>query len=218
MIGRMNSIALLLAVLALAACLPTPTPTSTSLPPTATSSLLFQDDFGDASSGWLTMDDEWGTIAYQDGAMVARNEGLGQALFTDAGLSVDDAVIEVEVEWRDGTQDNWMGVSCRLQENNDNYAFLISADGFYLVARYDGGLPQPLDGPNPAAAIRTGAAVNQMRVECTGPSLRMWVNDTLLSEQQDATLTSGLVGLLVDSLDGTPTEVGFDNFAVSQTR
>ncbi len=216
MIQRARSL-LLLTVLLLAACLPTPTaPPPTVPPPTVPSGPLFQDDFSNPASGWLTADDEGGSIAYRDGALLVRNQGLGTALFTDAGLTVDDATIEVDVEWVDGTQDNWMGVSCRMQENNDNYAFLISADGFYLLARYSAGVAQPLDGPNPAAAVRTGAAVNHMRVECRGDSLRLWVNDTLLSEQRDGTLTEGIVGLLVDSLDGTPTEVRFDNFVVSR--
>lgn len=214
---------LVVVVLALAACYPPPAPVTltappTVPPPTATvpSGLLLQDDFSDPNSGWLTMGDESGTIAYRDGALVVRNEGLGQALFTDAGLTVSDVTVEVDVEWRDGTQDNWMGVACRMQPNNDNYAFFISADGFYLVAEYSGGAAQPLDGPNPSTAIRTGAAVNHLRVECRGDSLRLWVNGTLLSEQRDGTLTEGLVGLLVDSLDGTPTEVRFDNFVAER--
>ncbi len=198
-------------ILALAACFPTPTPTPepTTRP---VPSLPFQDDFSNPNSGWLTMDDEWGKVAYENGALVIRNEGQGRALFTDVGLTADNVTVEVDVEWAAGTQDNWMGVSCRMQENNDNYAFLISADGFFLVARYSGGMPQPLDGPNPSNAIRIGAAVNRLKVECQGQELRLWVNGTLLSEQRDATLTSGLVGLLADSLDGTPTEVRFDNF------
>ncbi|MBN1953514.1 MAG: hypothetical protein JW900_00565 [Anaerolineae bacterium] len=198
----------------LVACQPVtatpPPPSPTPAPP------FFADDFRDPSSGWLTMEDDNGRIAYQDGKMTIRSEGRGSALLTTPGFLLEDAIIEVDVEWVDGTMDNWMGVLCRMTENEDGYIFLISADGFYLVGLYLDGVATALDGPTTSELIRTGAAVNHVQVECNGQELRLWVNDTLLSEQTASTLASGDVGLMADSLDGNPTEVHFDNFVVQR--
>ena len=193
---------------------PTPPPVTPTPPPATTVPALFADDFSDPAGCWVTLDDADGRIVCQDGALLMDNYGAGTTLFAGPGREFDNAAIAVDVTWRDGSQDNWMGIACRMQDNGDSYVFLVSADGFYLLARYADGTPMPLDGPTASTAIHTGAAANHLRAECAGPTLRLWVNDTLVSEQSDAVLTSGEVGLLLDAADDNPTGVSFDNFVV----
>ena len=58
-------------------------------------------------------------------------------------------------------------------------------------------------------------AVNRMRIECLGSTLRFYVNETFLGEVEDSSFTGGQIGLMAGSFkDGEGVHVVFDNVVV----
>ena len=92
-----------------------------------------------------------------------------------------------------------------------------SADGYYLLDIWVNGskLDKSL-GPSRSRHIRTDRnAVNALRVECVGTSLRLFVNGNMVAEIMDTNIARGHVGLSVDSLGGKFSEVAFDNIRIT---
>jgi hypothetical protein len=65
-----------------------------------------------------------------------------------------------------------------------------------------------------SASIKTGNAPNRLAAECSGTTLRLFVNGVLLAEVQAPEAVSGQVGLYGGSFDWRDTHIQFDNFSV----
>ena len=63
-------------------------------------------------------------------------------------------------------------------------------------------------------AVNAGNSTNNLRAECVGSRLSLYVNGTLVIEANDADIASGDVGLMAGTFDQSSTEVLFDNFVV----
>ena len=64
-------------------------------------------------------------------------------------------------------------------------------------------------------AIKQGQAANNLRAECIGTHLSLYVNGTLALDIFDADIPTGDAGLIAGTFDTTMVEVLFDNFKVS---
>jgi hypothetical protein len=178
--------------------------------------VLFADDFSSTDSGWDRHSDEQVVTDYaQGGYRIWVNETQSD-VWANPGISVDDAVIEVDATTTAGPLDNDLGVLCRYQDADNFYMFEISSDGFAIIAKYSAGEWTGLtgDGMQPTDAIVQGKTTNHLRVECVGSSLRLYVNSTLVAEVSDDTFASGSVGLIAGTFDEPGTDILFDNFKV----
>ena len=180
--------------------------------------VLFSDDFSDESSGWVTYDGPEGRTIYRDGCLYVKHytayEGSivswSQRYFTDF-------ILEVETWLVDGTDYNWHSMSCRLQDEENSYAFGISADGYYAIAKWVDGNMTYLVESTYSSYIHQGQGVtNLIHIECIGSDLSLSVNGHLLEEVTDATFTGGDIALGATALAGTFTEVAFDNIIVTK--
>ncbi len=184
----------------------------------ATPTVLFSDDFSDESSGWDTYSDECGSAFYQNGWFHLIN--YTDAPFAGYSLAhqwLTDFILEVETKLVGGSDDNWHSVVCRRQDNDNYYAFGISADGYYLIAKCVNGNLIDLAGPGRSVRINQGLGVtNLMNISCIGSNLSLSVNGHLLREVIDTTFTGGDIDLSAHSLAGTFTEIAFDNIVVTQ--
>ena len=185
----------------------------------ATGTVQLVDDFSLVSPNWLTGTHLNGETWIEGGAMHVRSitaEDNGSTVVRyDAVFG--DHIIEVETTLLDGTDDNWQTVNCRNADNDTYYDLGISADGYYLLDVWVNGskLNKSL-GPSRSRHIRTGRnAVNALRVECVGTSLRLFVNGNMVAEITDTNISRGHVGLSVDSLGGEFSEVAFDNIRIT---
>jgi hypothetical protein len=180
--------------------------------------VLFQDDFSDISSGWDHFDDGEVFTDYVDGAyqMIINIENTD--VWSNPGLSFVDAVVEVEATKQAGPDDNDFGIICRYQDTSNFYYFLISSDGFYTIAKWVGGDQILINSENMeySEVINQGYATNQIRADCVGNRLVLWVNDQILVEATDTAFTTGDVGLIAGTF-GTPgTDITFDDFVVRE--
>ncbi len=63
-------------------------------------------------------------------------------------------------------------------------------------------------------AIIKGGATNQIRFDCIGNTLTLYVNGTQVDQQTDPEYTEGNVGLVAGTFDDAGTDILFDNFFV----
>ncbi|MEX1247455.1 MAG: tetratricopeptide repeat protein [Anaerolineales bacterium] len=186
--------------------------------------LLFLDDFSDSASGWYTNGDPANLGLYAGDGYVLR---ITQSAPADGAIGVwampgrlfGDVRIEVTARKQSGSNNNFLGLVCRLQGTSgsgDFYAFIISSDGYYgITKRINGGVMVTVDGEplTPSPSILQGEAANTITAVCSGDLLALYVNGELLVETTDSTLASGQVGLIAGTFD-EPTSIFFDDFAV----
>jgi hypothetical protein len=96
-----------------------------------------------------------------------------------------------------------------------NYYFLvISSDQYFGIGKVKNGLVSLINRTEmPPSDIIDQSGDNNLRAECVGSDLRLFVNGELLETQQDSDFAAGGVGLLVGSYE-KPVTVFFDDFFV----
>jgi hypothetical protein len=62
--------------------------------------------------------------------------------------------------------------------------------------------------------VRQGERVNQMRVECAGDYLALYVNNQLVAEGTDDRFTKGLAGFAASGSEVGSVQVSFENFTI----
>ena len=180
-----------------------------------TAVVLFSDNFSDETSGWdvYTYGGDW--AAYENGWFHISDSIAAGTTHSLAHRNFTDFIIEVDMKLIAGTDDNWQEVMFRVGDDS-YYSASISADGYYEMQLWwlNGTLDQ-LVSPTSSSYINQGqGVVNSVRIECVGNRLSLSVNGHLLVEVTDNTLNSGDIGLEVNALAGTFSEVAFDNLVV----
>jgi hypothetical protein len=177
--------------------------------------ILFEDDFSDPASGWEIGEWENGGDGYNEGhyfIITANNsyawEGASQN-FTDISIAVEATQVLAPEN-----NNNGYGVMCRLQGNDDGY-ILIIGDGYASIIKIENGESIVLVDWTESSAINPGNSSNQLQAVCAGSSLQLFANGELVAEAQDSSFTEGDIGLYATTYEVDPTEIHFDNLAVS---
>jgi hypothetical protein len=182
------------------------------------SPILYQDDFSDPGSGWAQGELDGGRVGYRDGAYYVSSLVEATVIWSKAGQSFTDTVIQVEATqaYAGPEDDNSYGVMCRVQPNDDCYLLRISGDGYYSIFKRTGESYEAVVDWATSDLIRQGNSTNQIKAVCDGPTLALYVNGQLLAEGSDSTFTEGDIALVVATYEDAPTEVLFDNLMVSE--
>lgn len=181
--------------------------------------ILFQDDFSDPQSGWLTAANAVGLAEYTpDGLFHIRVDAPGYNFWSTPGLNVTNVIMEVDSLKLSGPEINRIGLVCRYQNPQNYYFFIISTDGYYGVGKVRDGVSTLLAQTQMErnGAVLSGAAINHLRGECVGNTLIFYVNQKPLAIVDDPDFTQGDVGLLVGAFDDAGVDVYFDNFIVTR--
>jgi hypothetical protein len=203
-----------------------PTPPPATGTPTATAAtqareeIIFADTFSDPGSGWPVLDEPMGAVGYAQGAyrIVVRQQG--SLYWATPRQRATNAAVEVQAEFLAGSQDDYYGIVCRLQDANNFYYLVVTNQGKYTVGRYVAGeftalLPA---GWEQSDALETGMGNNRLRAECAGDRLKLFANGVLLAEAQDGTFGEGEFGLLAAALGEADLEVRFRDFVAVAIR
>jgi hypothetical protein len=178
--------------------------------------VLFQDDFSNPNSGWDKVTKDDGLTNYVDGAYRIFVNQANMDIWANPGLKFDDVRIEVDAVKMAGPDDNDFGVTCRSQDENHFYFFIVSSDGYYGIGKISGDQQSliGMDAMQPSETIKQGAASNHIRADCVGDSLSLYVNGEKLASANDSEYSNGDVGLIAGAFDTTGTDIHFDNFSV----
>ena len=117
-----------------------------------------------------------------------------------------------------GPDNNSFGVICRMTDDLNFYAFIISSDGYSGILKVFEGKYELLNGDSMefSSAIIKGDSLNQITAECFSNDLSLAVNGKNVLKAQDSDFTSGDVGFIVGTFDEAGVEVLFDNLSVIQ--
>lgn len=178
--------------------------------------VLFQDDFGDPSSGWDRVNEIEGITDYTNGVYRILVNTDNTDVWANPGLDFGDTVIEVEARKVGGADDNDLGIICRYQDVSNYYFFIISSDGFYGIAKVVDGQQELIDLENMeySEVINQGLDSNQLQADCIGQKLVLFVNGRKLVEVNDSQFSTGDVGLIAGTFDIAGTDIHFDNIVV----
>ena len=184
---------------------------------TPNSKILFQDDFSDPSSGWLTERETNYVIDYESGGFRIWGDSANYDYWSVPSLNFTDMQIEVDAEKSAGPDNNSFGILCRYDHENF-YGFLISSDGYYGISKRKNGNHQILgaDGMKISDVIKKGPATNHIRADCIGSRLTLYVNNEKLLDVQDNEFASGDVGLIAGNFDTGGVDIKFKNFVVQK--
>ncbi|HOU11724.1 MAG TPA: hypothetical protein PKZ84_01285 [Anaerolineae bacterium] len=192
----------------------------TALAPTSTpASAVLHDEFSPPNAAWARFDTAESAVYAQDGELYLEDRGKGVAVYAPfAGKTYADVAVAVQVRHVQGTVNNWMGVICRQQDEDNYYLLAISADGYYLILLVENGISMPLVGPQFDEGIKIGKARNNLEVRCQGEDLTLRVNGAIDVTIADTVLQkAGGVALFADAVErGETAVVAFDNFVLTQ--
>ncbi|NDJ85850.1 MAG: hypothetical protein GYB66_08195 [Chloroflexi bacterium] len=177
-------------------------------------SIAFEDfevgTFGDGSS-LSTVDSTY--------LVNSTNEDGNRYLFgvsQDPALELKNLRIDVTATPRSGGEDNWYGVMCRVDTSGQGYAFLISGDGFWALARATGRNLDFLENWQETDAINTGRESNEISVRCVEDYLALYVNGEFVGDHNNGDIsTAGAIGLLAGGAEDNAITVAFEDLVVT---
>ncbi len=185
----------------------------------------WSDDFADPTSGWPDDNrDEMGLLDYDQDEYVIEAysaDVIVAALYPFIYTGPVVLQVDVRLPSYDPQGDGAFGLLCAMADDENYYTMDISEDGYVSLWRMAPdtlaaiAIWEPLP-PQIYDALREGQWV-QLTGVCDAGHLALWANDVLLVEGQDplpTPLTSGQVGLFVNTLSEPDLRVHFDNFAL----
>lgn len=184
---------------------------------TPSGGFLYQETFSNTGSGWGEKALEAGAAGYTDGAYRIVVNLPDSHLWSRPGLSFGNLRLEVAVFPAAGPPDSRMGLICRLIDDHNFYFFAISADGFYGIGKMKDGRVSILTGNGamlPSETIHVGSVPNQVRGDCVGSTLTLYVNNQKVDSVEDGDFAAGDVGIFAGTFAQPGADVYFDNFFV----
>ncbi len=178
--------------------------------------LLFADDFSSPTTGWERIRyGEDGIMDYDSGGYRILVNALQANFWSTPHKDFSDVRLEVDAGKLAGPDENRIGLICR-STGETYYFFIIGSDGYYGLGLYKDHQATLLgqSAMQSSTDIKMGAAVNHLRLDCSGNSLAAYVNSVQLTQAQDTTLQHGDVGLLAGTFSQAGVDVVFDNFVV----
>lgn len=196
------------------------TPENTLSVPTSSPQVLFQDDFSDPFSGWSTFNEMEGLTEYVNGTYRIFINKPNWFIWGNPGKNFTNVIVEVEAVKVGGPEENDFGVICRYQDERNFYRLFLGSDGYYGISKVIDGEELLIDMEelqyNEKLLHSENEAVLRIQARCVGEHLSLWVNGQVLAEVDDASLTSGDVGLVAGTYDTPGVDIRFDNLLITQ--
>ncbi len=190
------------------------TPASTA---PADPDILFWDDFSSPESGWDRLNDVVAVTEYQEGQYRIQVNTAQTYAWANPGQSFGDVIVEVTAARISGGETGYLGVICRYQDAENWYALVFDGYGYAAIRkRTTGQAVQDIVEWQEASGIQTDSSPNQLRAECIGDRLALYVNGSLVIETTDSDFSTGDIGLIAGTLADPSIEVKFDNLVVKK--
>lgn len=160
--------------------------------------LQFHDSMDD-DDNWDVIDGDQGDFEFEDGVLsIESNANADYPIILVTDERYDNAVIQAEVTFEDGTDNNAFGVVCRSSEEGlgRGYQFMISADGFYSIWLTDANFYRFVADWEDSSLINLNST-NQITAVCIDDYIAFYLNGTLLVDLYDNVYQTGTIGVTV---------------------
>jgi serine/threonine protein kinase len=204
--------------------LPTKTATATatytpSLTPTSVpTNIIFQDDFSNPESGWETLSryDSFTKYNVNDkNFQIYVKNNMEIWSHNTKFISPGNVRIEVEATMSGDSTNNYFGIICRYQNDDNFYMAVITSAGFRGIGLREQGNFTWLKEPLPSNPVKLGAVTNKIRFDCINNELDLYVNGQLAGYVNNETFPSdGAIGLIAAKYNGEVTNILFRNLKV----
>jgi tRNA A-37 threonylcarbamoyl transferase component Bud32 len=186
----------------------------TTAPTTASDwSLVWEDDFSDAESGFFVGESADRAFWYEGGEYRIEVRQSNWLAWTFLGYELYDIQLSIDMRVQNGTGSSAYGLLCRQQGEGNFYGFEFSEDGYYTIWLRNNGEYTNLVEWTYDERLNS-SQWQQMTIECLGENLSLLLNGEVLVSASDATLTYGDVGLLAESDDTGGSILAYDNFSL----
>lgn len=179
------------------------------LPADLTAPAIIQDDFEQGAGAWMpSLGGTW-SIATVGTRHVYRQTNLGgaaHAIRNDANWENQSIQADIGARAFQGS-DAWFGLATRYRDANNHYYVTARSDDTLVLRKKLDGVTTTLDS---AALTITTNHPYRLRLEAVGTRVRVYVNEMLLLEAVDGSLTRGRAALLTFR-----TRADFDNVLIS---
>ena len=188
--------------------------TDTLSPPSAAGTF----DLFDSDGDWATGNEDEIVADVVDGVYRFNLIAPDSFYWTTADQDLGDGFYGVTATAVSGPLNNGFGLMFMLDDSSDTfYAFEISSDGYidiyYCADACETYIALVGDGWFPSPAVNQGLnEPNTLLVQVIDGEMTFFVNDEEVGQAQDRTLSSGNIGLLVESFDEGDVVVEFDDF------
>jgi S1-C subfamily serine protease len=177
--------------------------------------VIYQDDFSDSSTGWPSESDSSEAYYYQNGRYFIEINTANHLRPVKGGENLTNSIIEIDAHVEHSSSDGDFGVVCRYQDDNNFYLFDITEDSYYGIFKMISGEWYNLVDYT-YSDILTSIQNATFHVSCIGNKLSFAVNGKLLGEVQDTSISSGDYGFFAGTFTNSGNIVSFDNLVVSQ--
>ena len=188
---------------------------SATLSPTATPEIFrfLYEMFESDADAWLQSSGENWSTAIRNGIYEMRVT-MPNVEITSSRTWLKQAEVRLDAEIGFIAGDGYAGFNCREGAGSSSYYTLfITSDGQYGLG-HTLNLKQNFLILAPHPAIRIGQD-NQVRAECRGNTITLWVNGTQVAREEVEALGPGFAGMMVGTRYGDEqVMVHFDNFQV----
>lgn len=178
--------------------------------------LLYSEDFSSSKSGWPYVSDETFKKSFKNGVyhITVVPADYWNYVIGPARLNFSDFMLEIEATKEAGPDDNVFGLALRKVDGSNYYAFLLSSDGYYQVAKRENGSWPYVSEWTKSSAIKTGNSTNLIKVTAKGDKLALYANGEKLADYNDSSFAYGGVGLYAGTQSEGNMTIGFDNLNV----
>jgi hypothetical protein len=192
-----------------------PSSSSTNATPIS-GTVLFVDDFSNPASGWFVGDSDFGNSSYVDGTYQIAVIDPSVTVWRNVGKEFTNTSTTVNATKVLGPDNNVFGVVCRFKDKENFYFSEVASDGYYVIGKYINGVLTNIgsDAMVGTTLVKAGSEPNQLRFDCNGNALTLYINGELASTVTDSDLTSGDVGLIAGTFTIGGLIVAFDNFVI----
>ena len=188
------------------------------LPWKSSGDILLEEDFSDETSGWEIVNNVYELKGYSsEGYLISINNKGGRSIST-TGLQFSDVNIQVKTHKLTGSNDSYLGIVCRYQDNQNFYRFFVTPDGYVGIVRVVNGESSTLPSGKMSYNhdVLQDDGTNLLNVSCVGSQLELFVNNKLAVSAEDDKLDQGDVGIFAETgLAGAGSFI-FDQFLVTK--
>lgn len=188
------------------------------LPWKSSGDILLEDDFSDDTTGWEIVNNVYELKGYSsEGYLISINNNNGRSIST-SGLQFGDIKMEVQTHKLTGSNDSYLGLVCRYQDNQNYYRFFITPDGYTGIVKVVNGLSTTLPGGKMSYdhAVIQDDGTNLLEVSCIGNQLTLSVNGKLAVSTTDDQLEQGDAGVFAETGQNGAGSFIFNQFIVTK--